>query len=137
MATQAQSQFNPKVIHIPIEDLAAGADIAGRVVCPVPTECTLQSWWIATKGSSAGIDNSNTAVLDLKIGATVIATKTYNTATQPPAADTLTDLGATRTRIPASSSLLIAVTQGATANLPAFDLWLVVNEDGLNPSNVP
>lgn len=122
---------NTRILTIAIEDLAAGADIADRTLLYAPTgiDVTLVSAGIVPRGSSAGIDDSNTAVIALKDGsANAIVEKTYNTGTQPPAAGVIGDLGAlsgTYKVLSAGEKLVLDVTQGATANLPAFDLQIV------------
>ena len=81
-----------------------------------------------TQGAPAGIDNSNTCVIAVKDDAgNTIVTKTYNTATQPPSSD-YEDLGAldgTHKVLTAAEHLTLSVTQGATADMPAFVLILV------------
>ena len=122
---------NTRIRVIPIEDLSAGADIADRTLlyAPAGIDITLVSAGIIPRGSSAGIDDSNTAVIALKDGsANAIVSKTYDTDPQPPAAGVIGDLGAlsgTYKVLSAGEKLVLDVTQGATANLPAFDLQIV------------
>ena len=116
-----------QVIRIPVENLAAGADISARPVFVHPRACTLVSAGILTEGSPAGVDDSNTAVVALKDDAgNTIVTKTYNTGTQPPSSD-YEDLGTldeTHKVLTAAEHVTLDVTQGATADLPAFSLVL-------------
>jgi hypothetical protein len=125
---------NQKLIVIPIEDLAAGADIADRTLFYVPAgvDYTLVSVGIIPRGASVGIDDSNTAVIALKDGsANAIVSKTYDTDPQPPAAGVIGDLGSlsgTYKILSAGEKLVLDVTQGATANLPAFDLQIVLTQ---------
>lgn len=119
------------IISVPIliENLAAGADIAARAcfMAPLPG-CTLTNIGIIPQGSSAAIDDSNTAVIAIATAAgDAIVTKTYNTATQPPAANvhgTLGSLSSTYKVLTAHEVITIAVTQGSSADLPAFILNL-------------
>lgn len=116
-----------QTVIVRVEDLAAGADIAARPVFVHPRAVTLVSVGILTEGAPAGVDNDNTAVLALADdAANAIVTKTYNTATQPPTAD-YEDLGAldgTHKVLTAGEHVTLSVTQGATANLPAFSVIL-------------
>ncbi len=123
LATTAKTQ----VTVIAIEDLAAGADIAARAEFVAPAGgCTLTKIGIVPKGNSAGIDDGNTAVVAIADAAgNSIVSKTYNTGTQPPAANTYASLGnlsATHKILTANEVVTVAVTQGATANLPGFNL---------------
>jgi hypothetical protein len=128
---QLSAAANTRVLVVAIEDLSAGADIAARTIlyAPAGTDITLVSAGIIPLGSSAGVDDGNTAVIALADGdAAAIVTKTYNTGTQPPAAGTIGDLGAlsgTYKVLSAGEKLTVAVTQGATANLPALYLQIV------------
>lgn len=123
-AAFAQLQtLGARVDMIHIEDLAAGADIAARAEWAAPAGgATITKIGIVPKGASAGIDNSNTAVVAVAdAAANSIVSKTYDTATQPPAASTYADLGTlTNATLTANEVVTVAVTQGATANLPAF-----------------
>ena len=76
--------FNGGPIMINIENLAAGSDITDRPVFGSTYGQSFSKIGILTKGTPAGIDDSNTVVLTVKNGAgSTIVTKTYNTATQP------------------------------------------------------
>ena len=126
------ANYRTHVSVVAIENLAAGDDIAARAVFAAPAMgCTLSKTGIVPLGASAGIDNGNTAVLTLADGAAnVIVSKTYNAGTQPPAANVYGDLGAlneTHRVLTANEVVTLAVTQGPTADLPAFLLvieWL-------------
>ena len=120
---------------IPIEDLAAGADIAARPEFVAPAGgCTLVLIGILTKGAPAGVDDSNTSVVVLKDdGANTIVSKTYNTATQPPTSDyeSLGALDATHKVLGANEHVTLAITNGASADLPGLNLVIV-----FEPTNV-
>jgi len=112
-------------VLIPIEDLSAGADIAARNEFVSLLASEIVEIGILTKGTSSGVDDSNTAVIAIADGdANAIVSKTYDTANQPP--DTtyasLGTLDATHKILTAGELVTIAVTQGTTANLPAFNL---------------
>lgn len=121
---------------IGIEDLGAGADITARKVLTVPVGAnyTLVSASITGKGSASGVDASNTSVFTLTDGTNTIVTKTFDDDPAFPAANTPTSLGAlneTHKVLDAAEALCLTVTNGTTADLPAFDLELVytVSED--------
>ena len=118
-----------RVAVLAIENLAAGADIAARAQWVAPVEgCVLTRAGIVPQGASAGVDDANTAVLALAdADGNAIVSKTYNTAAQPPAASAYGSLGtpdATHAVLTANEVVTLAVTQGATADLPAFLLVL-------------
>ena len=123
---------NIRMFMYAIEDLAAGADIADRTIFYVPTgkDFTVTKIGIIPRGASAGIDDANTAVIAMKDGSgNTIVSKTFNTATQPPAAGVIGDLGEvdnTYKLLSAGEKLVLNVTQGVTANLPACDLQVEV-----------
>lgn len=119
-----------RILTYAIEDLAAGADIANRVLMASPTDLdlTLVSCGIIPLGASAGVDDGNTAVIKIHDGTSTIVEKTYNTGTQPPAAGALGDLGVlddTAKVLSAGEKLMLDVTQGATANLSGIILQIV------------
>lgn len=109
--------------QIAIEDLAADADIAAREIFVHPTAIELLSVGILAQGASAGIDAANTCVIEITDDATnSIVSKTYNNVTTFPDND-YDDLGAldgTHKILAAGEHLEINVTNGATANPPAF-----------------
>jgi hypothetical protein len=117
-----------QIVILPIADLAAGVDISAIPLFVHPRANTLQSIGILTHGAPAGVDDANTAVILVADDAAhAIVTKTYNAGAQPPTSD-YADLGAldgTHKILTAGEHLLLSVTQGATANMPAFDLVLV------------
>ena len=78
-----------------------------------------------SSGAPAGIDNSNTAVITITNSAAVtVVTKTYNLATQPPS-NGFEDLGALLvTAFTSNDYLKVTITQGATADMPAFAIVL-------------
>ncbi len=112
---------------IAVEDLDANADISGRPVFVHPRKATLVSVGILTQGAPAGVDDDNTAVIELADdGGNSIVSKTYNTGTQPPDTDyeDLGELDATHKVLAAAEHVVLNVTQGTTADLPAFSLVL-------------
>ena len=116
-----------QVAIIRVEDLAAGADISARPVFVHPRAVTLVSVGILTEGAPADVDDSNTAVVALADdGSNEIVSKTYDTGTQPPSSD-YEDLGtpdATHKALAAGEHVTLSVTQGTTADLPAFSVIL-------------
>ena len=101
------------------EDLAAGSDIANRPIFVNPKAVTIESIGILTQGAPAGIDDSNTVVIEIKDDAgNILVSKTYDTGTQPPT-DDYEDLGnLNNASLAAAEHLELNVTQGTTANLP-------------------
>ena len=106
-----------------VSDLAAGADLSDIPILVNPKAVTINSIGILTQGAPAGVDDSNTALIAIKDdAANVLVSKTYNTATQPPSSD-YEDLGGiSYASLNAGEHLTLSVTQGVTANLPAFIL---------------
>lgn len=110
--------------------LGAGVDYTAKTIFAAPSGGAIISRLaIVPLAASAGIDNANTAVLAFTRGsdAGAVLTKTYNTATQPPTANTspstsLGTLSATNKVLGANETLRLAVTQGVTADLPAFQI---------------
>ena len=114
------------IIHV--EDGAAGVDIANRPIFAIPPACTLVSASILTEGAPAGVDDANTSVILLEDeGSNAIVTKTYNTGTQPPSTnlESLGALDATHKILTAEEMVWLSVTNGATADLPAFSVIIV------------
>lgn len=117
-----------RILMYQIENLSAGADISARTIFAAPTglDVTLTSVDIIPQDSSAGIDDSNTCVIDIADGAgNSIVSKTYNTSTPLPGAGIVGNLGAlnaTYKVLSAGEKLTFAVTNGSTANPPAMML---------------
>ena len=113
------------VVQYQVEDLAANADITDRPILSRAYDYTFSKASILLEGASAGIDDADTCVITLANGADqTIVTKTYNTATQPTASD-YNDLGALSiTSIVAGDIITLTVTQGTTADMPAFSVIL-------------
>jgi hypothetical protein len=119
-----------------VENLAAGADIADRPIWAAPSGgAVITKVGIVPQGASAGVDNANTAVVNVEDGSgNSIVSKTYDTANQPPASGAYGDLGSlsgTHAVLTANEVLRLDVTQGATADLPGFVLlveWLPIRE---------
>lgn len=111
--------------QIPFENLAAGADISARAFFSKIVASAIKAIGILSKGTPTGINDSNTCVILVtnEAGDTIV-TKTYNTGTQPPTNDyeSLGAVDAANTDIAAGGIAKVSVTQGATADLPAFDL---------------
>jgi len=114
-----------RFVHTVIQNLAAGVDLTNYVIYGSSYEMLLSKIGILTKGTPAGIDNSNTVVMTIKNGAgSTILTKTYNTATQPPTND-FEDMGTILiATVAANDKLTLTMVQGVTANMPAFTIVL-------------
>lgn len=118
-------QYSTQLMLIAVEDLAAGADITNRPIFASPTKCLVLSAGILTQGAPADVDNANTSVILLEDDASnALVTKTYNTGTQPPSSD-YEDLGSlSNAEYAAGEHLMLSVTNGVTADLPAFVIIL-------------
>lgn len=105
-----------------VEDLAADADITGRPVFARGDAVKIDSVYILTEGASAGVDDSNTAAIELVNAAgNTVASVTYDSDSQPP--DTaFEELALDATDLAAEEVLKLNVTQGTTADLPAFQV---------------
>jgi len=107
-------------------DLAAGADLTAVAFgsCPVGYTATVVSAQVISQGTAAGIDDANTSAFVIKKGTDTVASVTFNTAVAFPAAAAAQALTLSATpanlALVAGDSLTIAVTNGATANLPLY-----------------
>jgi hypothetical protein len=121
-----------RILSYQVEDLAAGADIAGRVIFAAPTgvDVTMVSAAIIPQGAAAGIDDGNKCVIALTDGTNTIVSAEFDANPAFPAAAAVTDLGAldgTHKVLSAGEKLYLSVTDGTTANPPAFMLQIVYN----------
>ncbi len=119
-----------KFIVYQVIDLAADADITstGLFVCPAGFTFTISSIDIISQGIAAGIDDSNTCVISVLNGTNAIVTKIYNTGTTFPADGTSDNLGAldeTHKVITAGQIIKYTITNGATADSPAFIIQII------------
>lgn len=119
-----------QIISYQVEDLAAGVDIANRVIFEAPAgiDATLVSAKIIPQGNAAGIDDSNTCVIKLSDGTNTIVEATYDTDPAFPAAGAATSLGTLDTDytgLAQGEKLYLSVTNGTTSNPPAFMLQVV------------
>ena len=125
LAATAKTHF----LSYQVEDLAAGADIAARPIFVVPAGlmATLTGARIIPQGDDAGFDASNACVVTLTDGTNTIVSKQYDDDPAFPdsgVADSLGDLDATYKALAAGETLCLSVTNGATANPPAFSLQI-------------
>lgn len=127
----AASNFNLKTHPYAVENLAAAADISGRAVFFFPQNGSFQAAYIHTAANSAGIDANNTAVFTLKVSSTTIATLTRTSNVTADTQYSFTNAtGATAERT-SGTGITLDVTQGTNADMPAFVLTIVWNQDGL------
>lgn len=126
------SNFNLKTQSYSVENLAAAADISGRAVFFFPQAGSFQSAHIFMAANSAAIDANNTAVVTLKIANTAIATLTRTANTELNTMYALTNATGATVQRAANTAITMDVTQGTNADLPAFELVVVWNQDGLN-----
>ena len=112
-----------QMVHVPVEDLSAGSDIATRPVLVAATAIELVAIGVLSQGTPAGVDDSNTAVIAIADdAANTIITKTYDTSNAFPTND-YEDLGvldSTHKILDEGEHITLSVTNGATADLPSF-----------------
>jgi hypothetical protein len=113
-----------------VEDLGAGVDITDRPIYFVPTglATSLVSADIIPLGNPAGIDDSNKCTIKLTDGTNIIVEKEFDADPAFPSAGTVTNLGAldgTHKNLAAGEKLTLSVTNGTTANPPAFTLQII------------
>lgn len=116
---------------INVESPGAGVDISERAEMITPTEeCTITKVSFIPQGASLTIDNASpvtVAFRNITAGAD-IATKTYNTATQPPSSNVDEAYTPLTNSSPSSSDVLgVVVTQSsgsALGNIAAFLLCI-------------
>ena len=98
------------------------------LVVPADHAITLTKASIISNGTAAGIDDSNTCVILLEDSSSnAIVTKTFDSDPAFPAKGTEVDLGTldnTHKVLAAGEKLYLSVTNGTTANPPAFLLQL-------------
>ncbi len=122
LAATARTQ----ILTYQIEALAAGTDIANRVIFEVPTDLaiSIESAKIIPQGN-ATVDASNTCTITLTDGANGIVSVEYNGTTAFPAASTSGSLGtphATYKALAAGEKLSLSVTNAASAATPGIML---------------
>ena len=110
-------------------DLAAGADLSDTVLGSVIAAGSIVDARVISLGAAAGVDDTNTSAFVLKVGTANKATKTFSTTTAFPASGAATALTVSDADVAAGAVLLLDVTNGATADLPAFMVQVVVALD--------
>jgi len=128
---EASSTVKARILVSTVENLAAGADIGdgtaanARTVWSPPVAVTITDVKVYGRAAAAGVDDANTAVVKVYNGTSTVVTKTYNTANAFPAAFTPTSLGTmANAAVPAGTAIKFDAVNGATADLPAFDLYI-------------
>ena len=118
------------ILPVQIDSLSAGVDLTDHSLLVVPADhaITLTKASIISNGTAAGIDDSNTCVILLEDSSSnAIVTKTFDSDPAFPAKGTEVDLGTldnTHKVLAAGEKLYLSVTNGTTANPPAFLLQL-------------
>lgn len=115
------------ILTYQVEDLAADADIANRVIFEVPEGLAIKvlTAKIIPQGDDVGIDVSNTCVIKLSNGTNTLVEATYNGNPAFPDASEAASLGAISTDyddLAAGGKLYLSVTNGTEASPPAFML---------------
>ncbi len=105
-----------------VEDLSAGADIATRAAHAFAKEGWIVSARVVNQATAAvGIDDSNTCVVAVSLDGQGVASKTFNSGSPFPAANTASSLGAiSNARADGGDVLTVSVTNGTTANPGPF-----------------
>lgn len=109
-----------------VEDLDAGADLADIPIGAVAGAGSITQAAIISLGSAAGVDAGNTSAVLLEVGSTAKASATYTAENPFPASGALGVLAIDSAAVAAGDVLSLSVTNGATANLPAFMVQIVV-----------
>lgn len=116
----------PLLISYAAADLAANTALAATYIGWAPRGGRLASVKLASRGTAAGIDNSNTLVVAIKDGSgNTIVTYTFNATNTFPANGAMVDLGAlsaTYRNLAAGTGWTLTVTSSTNANPPAFDI---------------
>ena len=118
------------VLTYQVEDLDAGGGITGRCIFSAPggIDVTVTKAYIIPQGTAVGINDSNTCLINLSDGSNTLVGKTFDTDPAFPDDAAVTDLGTVHSVhgiLSAGESLYLTVTNGATANPPAFMLQVV------------
>lgn len=118
----------PWTVTILVEDLDAGADIANRIIFQVPSyhRIVINAVDVIAQGAAEGIDADNTCVVTVDDGEDAVATRTYNAVVPFPEAAAPGSLvvASQHATVTAGKKLRLQVTNGATANPPAFLLQI-------------
>ncbi len=111
-----------KTITHSVEDLAAGADIAARAMHAFASSAWITAARVVNQATAAaGIDDSNTCVITLKIGAQTVVAETFDSTTTFPDANEQQSLGAvSNTHAAKADEITLTVTSGATADPGPF-----------------
>lgn len=120
-----------QIVTYQVADLAADADIADIPVFRAPKDITIVEIGIIPEAAAAGIDAGNTCAVLVEVGATAIATKTYNNTVVFPAKGVYDSLGTISSADRLEGDVVtVSVTNGLTANPPAFTLQIefILNE---------
>lgn len=120
-ANNCDQSLVKRVMTYKIEDLDAGADIKDIPIFRCPSALKILEVGIIPQGDDAGVNATNSCKVDIEVGSTAIASKSYTTAY--PDAGVYDSLGAISNGERAEGDVLtVSVTNGATANPPAMML---------------
>jgi len=111
-----------KTITHAVEDLAAGADISARAIHGFTSSAWIAGARVVNQATAAaGIDDSNTCVVTLKIGALTVVTETFDSTTTFPGVNEQQSLGAaSNTHAAKDDEITLEVTNGTNANPGPF-----------------
>lgn len=111
-----------------LADLDAGADLAAAIIFSPDEDVQIRAITITPDGDDAGVDASNTSVFTATDGSNTLVTKTYDNDTNDFPDDSVQDslgtIAAAHAMLKDGESVELAVTNGATANLPAVEVTI-------------
>jgi hypothetical protein len=115
-----------KSILVPVENLGTGGDIAARAAHVFDADAWVVGARIVNQEAIAsGVNDANTAVVALSLGASALASITFDSTTAFPDANAHIDMGnVANAHAAAGEKLTLSVITGTTANLPAFTIEL-------------
>lgn len=115
-----------------VETLAAGADLADIPMFRCPKNCIIKEVGVIGEATASGIGEGNASVFLVEVGATAIATKTYDDEVPFPAKGAYDSLGAISNAKRAEGDIVtLSITNGDTADVPVLTVQVeyVINEN--------
>jgi len=103
-----------------------GDALVAQVIGAAAQTGVISKVYIISLGTASGIDDSNTSVFALKVGSTTKATETFDATTAFPANGSLIELTVASEAVSAGDVLTLTVTNGSTADVPAYLVQVVV-----------
>ena len=126
LKTVGNPSANQVILNYTAADLEAGADLTAQTIGTAGFAGTIVAAKVISLGVAAGVDAANTSVFAIKKGTTTLATKTFNNTVAFPASGAVASLTIAEAAVGADDVLTLSVTNGATADLPAFIVQLFI-----------